>query len=192
MKTPRPLSTASRRSLAKLRQSYERGLLATTIASVSRSYPTLALGILLLGYLSTELLPHSALSFGLTLCGGGAFLFGAISLHPHRSEAHDAEARGQARSTLALRIGLGLLLLLGARLYYARSMQEVIEAPPPLYQPLHTEVITVERVTPCFCPFAPSAKEARTTLYSCSASYLGTDELSASRPIPPTQLPPSK
>ena len=74
MKTPRPLSTASRRSLAKLRQSYERGLLATTIAAVSRSYPTLALGILLLGYLSTELLPHSALSCGLALCGGGAFL----------------------------------------------------------------------------------------------------------------------
>lgn len=147
MKTPRPLSTASRRSLAKLRQSYERGLLATTIAAVSRSYPTLALGILLLGYLSTELLPHSALSFGLALCGGGAFLLGAISLRPHRSEAHDAEARGQARSTLALRIGLGLLLLLGARLYYARSMQEVIEAPPPLHQPLRTEVITVERVT---------------------------------------------
>ena len=147
MKTPRPLSTASRRSLAKLRQSYERGLLATTIASVSRSYPTLALGILLLGYLSTELLSHSALSFGLALCGGGAFLLGAISLRPHRSEAHEAEARGQARSTLALRIGLGLLLLLGARLYYARSMQEVIEAPPPLHQPLRTEVITVERVT---------------------------------------------
>ena len=147
MKTPRPLSTASRRSLAKLRQSYERGLLATTIASVSRSYPTLALGILLLGYLSTELLPHSALSFGLALCGGGAFLLGAIYLRSHRSEAHDAEARGQARSTLALRIGLGLLLLLGARLYYARSMQEVIEAPPPLHQPLRTEVITVERVT---------------------------------------------
>jgi len=114
---------------------------------VSRSYPTLALGILLLGYLSTELLPHSALSFGLALCGGGAFLLGAISLRPHRSEAHDAEARGHARSTLALRIGLGLLLLLGARLYYARSMQEVIEAPPPLHQPLRTEVITVERVT---------------------------------------------
>ena len=146
MKTPRPLSTASRRSLAKLRQSYERGLLATTIAAVSRSYPTLALGILLLGYLSTELLPHSALSFGLALCGGGAFLLGAISLRPHRSEAHDAEARGQARSTLALRIGLGLLLLLGARLYYARNMQEVIEAPPPLHQSLRTEVITVERV----------------------------------------------
>ena len=119
--------------------------MATTIAAVSRSYPTLALGILILGYLSTELLPHSALSFGLALCGGGAFLLGAISLRPHRSEAHDAEARGQARSTLALRIGLGLLLLLGARLYYARSMQEVTEA-PPLHQPLHTEVITVERV----------------------------------------------
>ena len=147
MKTPRPLSTASRCSLAKLRQSYERGLLATTIASVSRSYPTLALGILLLGYLSTELLPHSALSFGLALCGGGAFLLGAIYLRPHRSETHDAQARGQARSTLALRIGLGLLLLLGARLYYACSMQEVIEAPPPLHQPLRTEVITVERVT---------------------------------------------
>ena len=48
------------------------------VTAVSRSYTTLALGILLLGYLSTELLPHRALSLGLALCGGGAFLYGAL------------------------------------------------------------------------------------------------------------------
>ena len=52
------------------------------VTAVSRSYTTLALGILLLGYLSTELLPHRALSLGLALCGGGAFLYGALVSSP--------------------------------------------------------------------------------------------------------------
>ena len=148
MKTPRPLSTASRRSLAKLRQSYERGLLATTIAAVSRSYPTLALGILILGYLSTELLPHSALSFGLALCGGGAFLLGAISLRPHHSEQAKKEESGRVHTTGALRLGLTCLLLLAARLYYAHSIQQVIDIRLPLHQPLKAQVTDVERTTP--------------------------------------------
>lgn len=148
MKTPRPLSTASRRSLAKLRQSYERGLLATTIASVSRSYPTLALGILLLGYLSTELLPHSALSFGLALCGGGTFLLGAISLRPHRTEQAKKEESGRVHTTGALRLGLTCLLLLAARLYYAHSIQQVTDIHLPLHQPLKAQVTDVERTTP--------------------------------------------
>lgn len=148
MKTPRPLSTASRRSLAKLRQSYERGLLATTIAAVSRSYPTLALGILLLGYLSTELLPHSALSFGLALCGGGAFLWGAMRLRPHRSEQAKKEESGRVHTTGALRLGLTCLLLLAARLYYAHSIQQVTDIRLPLHQPLKAQVSDVERTTP--------------------------------------------
>ena len=148
MKTPRPLSTASRRSLAKLRQSYERGLLATTIAAVSRSYPTLALGILLLGYLSTELLPHSALSFGLALCGGGAFLWGAMRLRPHRSEQAKKEESGRVHTTGALRLGLTCLLLLAARLYYAHSIQQVTDIRLPLHQPLKAQVTDVERTTP--------------------------------------------
>lgn len=148
MKTPRPLSTASRRSLAKLRQSYERGLLATTIATVSRSYPTLALGILLLGYLSTELLPHSALSFGLALCGGGAFLWGAMRLRPHHSEQAKKEEGGRVHTTGALRLGLTCLLLLAARLYYAHSIQQVTDIRLPLHQPLKAQVTDVERTTP--------------------------------------------
>lgn len=148
MKTPRPLSTASRRSLAKLRQSHERGLLATTIAAVSRSYPTLALGILLLGYLSTELLPHSALSFGLALCGGGAFLWGAMRLRPHRSEQAKKEESGRVHTTGALRLGLTCLLLLAARLYYAHSIQQVTDIRLPLHQPLKAQVTDVERTTP--------------------------------------------
>lgn len=148
MKTPRLLSTASRRSLAKLRQSYERGLLATTIAAVSRSYPTLALGILLLGYLSTELLPHSALSFGLALCGGGAFLWGAMRLRPHRSEQAKKEESGRVHTTGALRLGLTCLLLLAARLYYAHSIQQVTDIRLPLHQPLKAQVTDVERTTP--------------------------------------------
>ena len=148
MKTPRPLSTASRRSLAKLRQSYERGLLATTIAAVSRSYPTLALGILLLGYLSTELLPNSALSFGLALCGGGAFLWGAMRLRPHRTEQAKKEESGRVHTTGALRLGLTCLLLLAARLYYAHSIQQVTDIRLPLHQPLKAQVTDVERTTP--------------------------------------------
>lgn len=148
MKTPRPLSTSSRHSLAKLRQSYERGLLATTIASVSRSYPTLALGILLLGYFSTELLPHSALSFGLALCGGGAFLWGAMRLRPHRSEQAKKEESGRVHTTGALRLGLTCLLLLAARLYYAHSIQQVTDIRLPLHQPLKAQVTDVERTTP--------------------------------------------
>ena len=148
MKTPRLLSTASRRSLAKLRQSYERGLLATTIAAVSRSYPTLALGILLLGYLSTELLPHSALSFGLALCGGGAFLWGAMRLRPHHSEQAKKEESGQVHTTGTLRLGLTCLLLLAARLYYAHSIQQVTDIRLPLHQPLKAQVTDVERTTP--------------------------------------------
>ena len=148
MKTPRPLSTASRRSLAKLRQSYERGLLATTIAAVSRSYPTLALGILLLGYLSTELLPHSALSFGMALCGGGAFLWGAMRLRPHRTEQAKKEESRRVHTTGALRLGLTCLLLLAARLYYAHSIQQVTDIRLPLHQPLKAQVTDVERTTP--------------------------------------------
>lgn len=122
--------------------------MATTIASVSRSYPTLALGILLLGYLSTELLPHSALSFGLALCGGGAFLWGAMRLRPHRTEQAKKEESGRVHTTGALRLGLTCLLLLAARLYYAHSIQQVTDIRLPLHQPLKAQVTDVERTTP--------------------------------------------
>ena len=84
------------------------------VTAVSRSYTTLALGILLLGYLSTELLPHRALSVGLVLCGGGAFLYGAlVSFAEGTRLSHYVAQVGRTR---ALRLGLTLLLLLAARL----------------------------------------------------------------------------
>lgn len=52
------------------------------VTAVSRSYTTLALGILLLGYLSTELLPHRALSLSLALCGEELSFMGRSSPSP--------------------------------------------------------------------------------------------------------------
>ena len=144
MKTPRPLSVASRHSLVhRLRLSYERGLVASVVTAVSRSYTTLALGILLLGYLSTELLPHRALSLGLALCGGGAFLYGAlVSFAEGTRLSHYVAQVGRTR---ALRLGLTLLLLLIARLYYAHSVEAITEVRLPLHTPLRA-VLTEEEV----------------------------------------------
>lgn len=144
MKTPRPLSVASRHSLVhRLRLSYERGLVASVVTAVSRSYATLALGILLLGYLSTELLPHRALSLGLALCGGGAFLYGTlVSFAEGTRLSHYVAQVGRTR---ALRLGLTLLLLLIARLYYAHSVEAITEVRLPLHTPLRA-VLTEEEV----------------------------------------------
>ena len=144
MKTPRPLSVASRHSLVhRLRLSYERGLVASVVTAVSRSYATLALGILLLGYLSTELLPHRALSLGLALCGGGAFLYGAlVSFAEGTRLSHYVAQVGRTR---ALRLGLTLLLLLAARLYYTHSVEAITEVRLPLHTPLRA-VLTEEEV----------------------------------------------
>ena len=144
MKTPRPLSVASRHSLVhRLRLSYERGLVASVVTAASRSYTTLALGILLLGYLSTELLPHRALSLGLALCGGGAFLYGAlVSFAEGTRLSHYVAQVGRTR---ALRLGLTLLLLLIARLYYAHSIEAITEVRLPLHTPLRA-VLTEEEV----------------------------------------------
>ena len=145
MKTPRPLSVASRHSLVhRLRLSYERGLVASVVTAVSRSYTTLALGILLLGYLSTELLPHRALSLGLALCGGGAFLYGAfVSFAEGTRLSHYVAQVGRTR---ALRLGLTLLLLLIARLYYAHSVETITEVRLPLHTPLRAVLIEEEEV----------------------------------------------
>ena len=145
MKTPRPLSVASRHSLVhRLRLSYERGLVASVVTAVSRSYTTLALGILLLGYLSTELLPHRALSLGLALCGGGAFLYGAlVSFAEGTRLSHYVAQVGRTR---ALRLGLMLLLILAARLYYAHSVEAITEVRLPLHTPLRAVLTEEEEV----------------------------------------------
>ena len=113
------------------------------VTAVSRSYTTLALGILLLGYLSTELLPHRALSLGLALCGGGAFLYGALVSFAEGTRLSHYVA--QVSRTRALRLGLTLLLLLIARLYYAHSVEAITEVRLPLHTPLRA-VLTEEEV----------------------------------------------
>ena len=114
------------------------------VTAVSRSYTTLALGILLLGYLSTELLPHRALSLGLALCGGGAFLYGAlVSFAEGTRLSHYVAQVGRTR---ALRLGLTLLLLLIARLYYAHSVEAITEVRLPLHTPLRAVLTEEEEV----------------------------------------------
>lgn len=114
------------------------------VTAVSRSYTTLALGILLLGYLSTELLPHRALSLGLALCGGGAFLYGAlVSFAEGTRLSHYVAQVGRTR---ALRLGLTLLLLLIARLYYAHSVEAITEVRLPPHTPLRAILTEEEEV----------------------------------------------
>lgn len=114
------------------------------VTAVSRSYTTLALGILLLGYLSTELLPHRALSLGLALCGGGAFLYGALVSFAEGTRLSHYVA--QVGRTHALRLGLTLLLLLAARLYYAHSVEAITEVRLPLHTPLRAVLTEEEEV----------------------------------------------
>lgn len=114
------------------------------VTAVSRSYATLALGILLLGYLSTELLPHRALSLGLALCGGGAFLYGTlVSFAEGTRLSHYVAQVGRTR---ALRLGLTLLLLLIARLYYTHSVEAITEVRLPLHTPLRAVLTEEEEV----------------------------------------------
>ncbi len=114
------------------------------VTAVSRSYTTLALGILLLGYLSTELLPHRALSLGLALCGGGAFLYGAlVSFAEGTRLSHYVAQVGRTR---ALRLGLMLLLILAARLYYTHSVEAITEVRLPLHTPLRAVLTEEEEV----------------------------------------------
>ena len=114
------------------------------VTAVSRSYTTLALGILLLGYLSTELLPHRALSLGLALCGGGAFLYGAlVSFAEGTRLSHYVAQVGRTR---ALRLGLMLLLILAARLYYTHSVEAITEVRLPPHTPLRAILTEEEEV----------------------------------------------
>ena len=114
------------------------------VTAVSRSYTTLALGILLLGYLSTELLPHRALSLGLALCGGGAFLYGALVSFAEGTRLSHYVA--QVGRTHALRLGLTLLLLLAARLYYTHSVEAITEVRLPLHTPQRAVLTEEEEV----------------------------------------------
>ena len=130
MKTPRQPSIVSRSSLAsRVRASYERGRLREIQDHWLSSPIVRLLALLITGYLSYEIIPHRWLSFGLAIGGGCAFVLGALA-----SVRGDAlgELGAQRRLTRGLRLGLYLLLVLSARLYYAHRLEQSIEGDFPL------------------------------------------------------------
>lgn len=130
MKTPRQPSIVSRSSLAsRVRASYERGRLREIQDHWLSSPIVRLLALLITGYLSYEIIPHRWLSFGLAIGGGCAFVLGALA-----SVLGGAlgELGAQRRLTRGLRLGLYLLLVLSARLYYAHRMEQSTEGDFPL------------------------------------------------------------
>lgn len=130
MKTPRQPSIVSRSSLAsRVRASYERGRLREIQDHWLSSPIVRLLALLITGYLSYEIIPHRWLSFGLAIGGGCAFVLGALA-----SVRGDAlgELGAQRRLTRGLRLGLYLLLVLSARLYYAHRLEQSTEGDFPL------------------------------------------------------------
>lgn len=123
MKIPRQPSIVSRNSLAsKVRASYERGRLRVIEDHWLASPIFRLLALLITGYLSYELIPHRWLSYGLAIGGGCAFSLGALaSLRGGR--ALSGVWGAQRQLSLGLRLGLYLLLILSARLYYAHTME---------------------------------------------------------------------
>ena len=87
------------------------------------------LALVITGYLSYELIPHRWLSFGLAIGGGCAFVLGALA-----SVLGGAlgELGAQRRLTRGLRLGLYLLLVLSARLYYAHRLEQSTEGVFPI------------------------------------------------------------
>ncbi len=125
MKTPRQPSIVSRSSLAsRVRASYQRGRLRENQDHWLSSPIVRLLALLITGYLSYEIIPHRWLSFGLAIGGGCAFVLGALA-----SVLGGAlgELGAQRRLTRGLRLGLYLLLVLSARLYYAHRLEQSIE-----------------------------------------------------------------
>ena len=81
------------------------------------------LALVITGYLSYELIPHRWLSYGLATGGGCAFSLGALaSLRGGR--ALSGAWGAQRQLSRGLRLGLYLLLILSARLYYAHTMEQ--------------------------------------------------------------------
>ena len=81
------------------------------------------LALVITGYLSYELIPHRWLSYGLAIGGGCAFSLGALaSLRGGRVLSGLWSAQRQL--SRGLRLGLYLLLILSARLYYAHTMEQ--------------------------------------------------------------------
>ena len=104
------------------------------------------LALLITGYLSYELIPHRWLSFGLAIGGGCAFSLGALaSLRGGRALSGVWDA--QRLLSRGLRLGLYLLLILSARLYYAHTMERSTGGLLPLGGKL-TAIIEAQQASP--------------------------------------------
>lgn len=104
------------------------------------------LALLITGYLSYELIPHRWLSFGLAIGGGCAFSLGAlVSLRGGR--ALSGVWGAQRQLSRGLRLGLYLLLILSARLYYAHTMERSTGGLLPLGGKL-TAIIEAQEASP--------------------------------------------
>ena len=104
------------------------------------------LALLITGYLSYELIPHRWLSFGLAIGGGCAFSLGALaSLRGGR--ALSGVWGAQRQLSQGLRLGLYLLLILSARLYYVHTMERSTGGLLPLEGKL-TAIIEAQEASP--------------------------------------------
>lgn len=104
------------------------------------------LALLITGYLSYELIPHRWLSFGLAIGGGCAFSLGALaSLREGR--ALSGVWCAQRQLSRGLRLGLYLLLILSARLYYVHTMEQSTGGLLPLWGKL-TAIIEAQEASP--------------------------------------------
>lgn len=104
------------------------------------------LALLITGYLSYELIPHRWLSYGLAIGGGCAFSLGALaSLRGGR--ALSGVWGAQRQLSRGLRLGLYLLLILSARLYYVHTMERSTGGFLPLGGKL-TAIIEAQEASP--------------------------------------------
>lgn len=104
------------------------------------------LALLITGYLSYELIPHRWLSYGLAIGGGCAFSLGALaSLRGGR--ALSGVWGAQRQLSRGLRLGLYLLLILSARLYYVHTMEQSTGGLLPLGGKL-TAIIEAQEASP--------------------------------------------
>lgn len=104
------------------------------------------LALVITGYLSYELIPHRWLSYGLAIGGGCAFSLGALaSLRGGR--ALSGVWGAQRQLSRGLRLGLYLLLILSARLYYVHTMERSTGGLLPLGGKL-TAIIEAQEASP--------------------------------------------
>lgn len=104
------------------------------------------LTLVITGYLSYELIPHRWLSYGLAIGGGCAFSLGALaSLREGR--ALSGVWGAQRQLSRGLRLGLYLLLILSARLYYVHTMEQSTGGLLPLGGKL-TAIIEAQEASP--------------------------------------------